>query len=265
MSENRCPLPVITYDAPDDQPVLVLGPSLGTSHRVWAAQEPAFGNDFRILHFELPGHAGPGSATWDPFISFDDLGEQVLETLGAMGVERCAYIGISLGGMLGMWLAANEPNLIETLGLVCTSAYLPPAEGWWTRAGIVKSSGIEPIVDASLERWFTPEFAESSPDVVAKFADELRQVQPNGYIACCLAIADMDLRADLAKIEAPTLVISGRRDPSTPPEHGALIAEGIAGARLLVVDDAAHLANVSSPETVTAALLEHLRVTMLER
>jgi 3-oxoadipate enol-lactonase len=265
MSKRRVPLPVITYDAPDDQPALVLGPSLGTSYQVWAAQQPAFRDDFRILHFELPGHGGHASASWDPFSSFDDLGEQVLETLDGAGVESCAYFGVSLGGMLGMWLAANAPDLIETLGLVCTSAYLPPAEGWWTRAGLVKSSGMEPIIEASLGRWFTPEFTERSPEVAAEFAAELRQVDPAGYAACCLAIADMDLRADLARIEAPTLVISGGRDPSTPPEHGGIIADGIAGARLLVVEDAAHLANVSSPEVVTAALLEHLRVTMLKR
>lgn len=265
MSERQVPLPVITYDAPDDQPVLVLGPSLGTSHRVWAAQEAAFFDDFRIVHFELPGHRGRGVTAWDVSNSFDDLGEQVLETLDGAGVERCAYFGVSLGGMLGMWLAANAPDLIETLGLVCTSAFLPPAEGWWARAGLVKSSGMEPIVEASLGRWFTPEFTDRSPEVVAEFAAGLRQVDPDGYAACCLAIASMDLRGDLAKIEAPTLVISGGRDPSTPPEHGGIIADGIAGARLLVVEDAAHLANVSSPEVVTAALLEHLRVTMLER
>ena len=257
MSERRASLPVMTYDAPDDQPVLVLGPSLGTSHRVWDAQKPAFWDDFRIVHFELPGHGGD-SYSWDPITSFDQLGELVLETLDGMGVERAAYFGVSLGGMLGMWLAANAPDLIESLGLVCTSAYLPPAEGWWARGGLVKYLGMEPVVEASLGRWFTPEFAESSPEVVAEFAAELRQVDPTGYAWCCLAIADMDLRGDLADIEAPTLVIAGGRDPSTPPDHGGIIADGIAGARLLVVDDAAHLANVSSPEVVTAALLEHL-------
>jgi 3-oxoadipate enol-lactonase len=265
MSKHRVPLPVTTYDGPDDQPVLVLGPSLGTSHRVWAAQEPAFWDDFRIVQFDLPGHGGHASASWDPFSSFDDLGEQVLETLDAVGVDRCTYFGVSLGGMLGMWLAANEPDLIETLGLVCTSAYLPPAEGWRSRASLVSSSGLEPVVEASVGRWFTPEFAERAPEVIAAFAGDLRQVDPAGYAACCLAIAGMDLRADLARITAPTLVISGGRDSSTPPEHGAVIADGIEGGRLLVVDDAAHLANVSSPEVVTAALLEHLRVTMLER
>jgi 3-oxoadipate enol-lactonase len=255
MSEHRPTLPVIADDGPDDAPVLVLGSSLGTSHEIWARQEPALRDEFRVVRFELPGH-GRHRHSWPPFSSFDELGELVLETLD--GLESFAYCGVSLGGMLGMWLAANAPERIETLGLVCTSAHMPPAEGWWTRAGLVKSSGMEPIVEASLGRWFTPEFTERSPDVVAEFAAGLRQVDPDGYAACCVAIADMDLRADLAKIEAPTLVISGGRDPSTPPEHGGIIADGIAGARLLVVEDAAHLANVSSPEIVTAALLEHL-------
>lgn len=250
-------LPVVSYDGADDEPVLVLGPSLGTSTEVWARQQPALWDHFRIVQFELPGHGGD-RWSWDPITTFDELGELVLETLEGAGVERAAYCGVSLGGMLGMWLAANAPDLIETLALVCTSAYLPPPEAWWARGGLVKYSGMEPVVDASLGRWFTPEFAERSPEVVAEFAAELRRVDPTGYAWCCLAIADLDLRADLARIEAPTLVIAGGRDPSTPPEHAELIASGISGARLLVVEDAAHLANVEAPEVVTAALLEHL-------
>jgi 3-oxoadipate enol-lactonase len=243
-------------DSPASAPVLVLGGSLGTSQMIWDSQVAAFGERFRPLRYELPGHGGSGADS--PPYSISELGAAVLHLFDVFGVERAAYCGISLGGMIGMWLAAHAPDRIDALGLVCTSAYLPPADGWRARAALVTAEGLRPVVEPSVGRWFTPEYAERAPDVVAAYVAKLRSVNPSGYAGCCLAIADMDLRADLAKIEAPTLVISGGRDPSTPPEHGALIADGIAGARLLVIDDAAHLANASSPEIVTAALLEHL-------
>ncbi len=243
-------------DSLEDAPVLVLGNSLGTSRRIWNGSLDAFSERFRLLRFELPGHGGAGSP--EPPYSISDLGLGVLGLLDEFGIETASYCGISLGGMIGMWLAANAHDRIESLGLVCTSPYLPPAENWRSRAELVLSSGLEPIVEASLGRWFMPEFTERAPEVVKAYGNELQWTNSTGYAGCCLAIADMDLRADLARIKAPTLVISGGRDPSTPPEHGAEIVRRVAGARQFVIDDAAHLANVSAPEIVTAALLEHL-------
>jgi 3-oxoadipate enol-lactonase len=237
-------------------PVLVLGNSLGTSRMVWDRQVAALGERFRLLRFELPGHGG--SAAWTGPYSIGRFGAEVLALLDSAGIERAAYCGISLGGMIGMWLAANAPDRIAALGLACTSAYLPPAEGWRARAELVRTSGLASISAQSAGRWFTPAFAEREPAVVAAFIAELERTDPVGYAGCCLAIADMDLRADLARIKAPTLVISGADDPATPPEHGALIAAGIGGARQIVVQGASHLANVSSPTEVTTALLEHL-------
>lgn len=243
-------------DSPSDAPVLVLGPSLGTSRMVWDRQVEAFGERFRLLRFELPGHGGAGSP--EPPYSIAELSLAVLELFDTYGVEQASYCGVSLGGMIGMWLAAHAPERIERLGLVCTSAWMPPAEGWQSRAAAVLASGLAPIVEASLGRWFTPEFASSQPELVTAYGNELRWTNSAGYAGCCLAIAEMDLRTDLAEVTAPTLVIAGGRDPAAPPTHGAVITEWIDGARLKVIEDAAHLANVSSPEIVTAALLEHL-------
>lgn len=178
--------------------------------------------------------------------------------LDSAGVERASYCGISLGGMIGMWLAANAPDRIAALGLVCTSAYLPPAEGWRARVEQVRAAGLASISAQSAGRWFTTEFAEREPAVITAFIAELERIDPVGYAGCCLAIADMDLRADLASIKAPTLVLSGSDDPATPPEHGAAIAARIEGARHVVVKDASHLATVSSPTEVTQSLLDHL-------
>jgi 3-oxoadipate enol-lactonase len=242
-----------------DRPVLVLGNSLGTSRRLWDRQAPALSERFRLLRYELPGHGGAGTPPGE--LTVGRLGGWVLDLLDRHRVERAAYCGVSLGGMVGMWLAAHAPERIGPLGLICTSAYLPPAAGWLDRAAAVLSKGMAPIVDQSIGRWFTPAFIADCPEVITSFAAELAAADPAGYAACCLAIAGLDLRGDLASITAPTLVISGADDPATPPEHGAAIAAGIGGARQLVVAGA-HLANVSSSGEVTAALLDQLSVTM---
>lgn len=258
MSDPRPEGPQLTasLDGPPGAPVLVLGNSLGTSRTVWDRQVAALGERFRLLRFELPGHGG--STAWPGPYTIAGLGAGVLALLDSAEVERAAYCGISLGGMIGMWLAANAPDRVAALGLVCTSACLPPADGWRARADQVLATGLASISVQSAGRWFTPGFASREPEVVASFVAELESTDPVGYAGCCLAIADMDLRADLSSIKAPTLVISGADDPATPPDHGAAIADGISGARQIVVKDAAHLANVSSPAEVTAALLDHL-------
>jgi len=243
-------------DGPSGAPVLVLGNSLGTSRMVWDRQVAALGERFRLLRYELPGHGG--SSAWPGPYSIAGLGAEVIALLDSAGIGRAAYCGISLGGMVGMWVAANAPDRVSALGLVCTSAYLPPADGWRARADQVRAAGLASISAQSAGRWFTSEFAEREPEVVSSFITELERTDPAGYAGCCLAIAGLDLRADLSSITAPTLVISGADDPATPPEHGAVIAAGIGGARQVVIDRAAHLANVSSPGEVTAALLDHL-------
>jgi 3-oxoadipate enol-lactonase len=236
--------------------VLVLGNSLGTSAEIWDRQVPAFSENFTLVRYELPGHGGSGARPGPYTIA--ELGTGVLALLDALGVERAGYCGISLGGMIGMWLAANAPSRIAALGLVCTAAYLPPAEAWRQRAASVRTAGLASISAAVVSRWFTPAYAATSPEVVAGFRAGLERTDPEGYAGCCEAIADMDLRADLASITAPTLVVAGADDPATPPDCGAAIARGIDGARLEVIPGAAHLAAVSAPDPITTALAGHL-------
>jgi 3-oxoadipate enol-lactonase len=247
-----------SLDGPPGAPVLVLGNSLGTSRMIWERQLPVLADHFRLLRYELPGHGG--SAAGPGAYSIGALGAGVLALLDSFEVERASYCGISLGGMIGMWLAANAADRIGALGLVCTSAHLPPAENWSARASQVRASGMASISAQSAGRWFTSDFADREPEIVASFIAELERTDPAGYGGCCLAIADMDLRADLDSITAPTLVISGADDPATPPDHGAAIAARIADARHVVIQAAAHLANVSSPAEVSAALADHLGI-----
>ncbi len=251
------PLPLTaSLTGPAAAPVLVLGGSLGTSRAVWDGQVPVFAARYRLLRYELPGHGGAPSPPGPYTIA--RLGRGVLALLDRHGIERAAYAGISLGGMAGMWLAAHAPDRIGALGLVCTSAYLPPAGNWLARADQVLAHGMGSVRPQSLARWFTPGFLGREPAAAATAGDDLERTDPAGYAGCCAAIAGMDLRGALGEITAPVLVVSGSEDRATPPDHGARIASGIAGARLLVVRGAAHLATVSHPGQVGAALAAHL-------
>jgi len=253
------PVAAAPLDGPAGAPVLVLGNSLGTSAAVWDCQVAEFRRHFRLVRYDLPGHGGsPAQAA--PY-TIAGLGAGVLAVLDSIGVRRFGYCGISLGGMIGMWLAAAVPERITALGLVCTSAYLPPAEGWRARASQVRAAGMASVSGAVVGRWFTPEFAVRAPGVIGEFRAELERTDPVGYAGCCEAIADMDLRADLSRVTAPTLVLAGADDPATPPEHGAAIAKLVVGARLDVIPATAHLATIEAADAVTGALLTHLRAT----
>jgi 3-oxoadipate enol-lactonase len=241
---------------PSSKPVLVLGNSIGTTRAVWDSQAAVLGEHFRLLRFEYPGHGGP-AAPAGPY-SIGGLAAGVLALLDDYGVDRALYCGISLGGMVGIWLASRAPERIAALGLCCTSAYLPPASMWAERAALVRSAGMGPVADQAAGRWFTPAFRQRDPATVDAIVAEMRRVDPAGYAGCCDAIGSMDQRGSLGSITAPTLVIAGAEDPATPPWHGAVIAAGIAGSRLRVIRGGSHLANVSQPGEVTAALLSHL-------
>ena len=199
------------------RPVLVLGNSLGTSRAIWEPQVPALAAHFRLLRYELPGHGGDARAgAPDPPpgpYSIAGLGAAVLALLDSRGIDRASYCGISLGGMIGMWLAANAPARIAALGLCCTSAHMPPASGWTGRAALVRAEGMAPVTGPSLGRWFTPAFARSSPAVLAAVAAMLDSTDPEGYAGCCEAIAAMDLRPSLGSITVTHPGHRGQRRP----------------------------------------------------
>jgi 3-oxoadipate enol-lactonase len=240
-----------------DAPVLVLGSSLGTTMAMWEPELAALGRGRRLVRFDHRGHgASPAPAPpWD----IADLGRDVLELLDALALERVSYAGVSLGGMVGMWLAANAPERIERLVIVCSSAYLPPSQAWAERAAAVSAAGDVGVVSASvLERWFTPGFAAGSPETMAWMDAMLRACPPAGYAGCCGVIERLDLRGELARISAPTLVIAAAEDPSTPPAHSELIAAAIPGARLSVLEHGAHLVAVERPDEVSTLIERHM-------
>ncbi|MEU9040564.1 MULTISPECIES: 3-oxoadipate enol-lactonase [unclassified Kitasatospora] len=244
-------------DGPPDAPVLFLGPSLGTSLAVWDAQLPALSRHHRVIRFDLPGHGGTPAGILPDLraTTVADLADLVLALADHLGVRRFGYAGLSLGGAIGAHLAVHHPERVTALALVCSSARFGPADGWRARAELVRAKGPEALATTAPGRWFTPAFA-GSPAAAAQVADLCRTAR-SGYAACCEALAAYDLRAELARITAPTLVIGGRRDPATPPAHARELADGIPDAGLLELADASHLAPVEQPQAVLTALLGH--------
>jgi len=244
-----------TISGPADGPPLVLGSSLGTTRVMWDPQVAALAQRHRVVVFDHRGHGG-SDVPAGPY-AIDDLGRDVLEMLDRLGIARFSYAGLSLGGMVGMCLAATAPDRIERLALLCTSAHLGPAEAWHERARLVRENGLTRVADTVIARWFAPSFVAAAPDVVARYRAMLLSAPPEGYAACCEAIASMDLRDALAAVTAPTLVIAGELDEVTTVSHATDIVERVSGARLSVVPAAAHLANVEQPTAVTQLLIEH--------
>jgi 3-oxoadipate enol-lactonase len=241
---------------PDGAGTLLMGGSLGTNLRMWDGQSP-LAERFRLVRFDHRGHGGspipPG-----PY-EIEDLGRDVLALMDELRVERACYCGLSIGGMVGMWLAINAPERIDRLVLICTSAHMPPASWWQQRARTVIGAGsTEPIADQVVARWLTPAFAAARPDVRADLRGMLTSTPADGYARCCGAIERMDLRPRLDAIAAPTLVVSGSEDPATPPPMQAAIAAAIPGARHEVVTPAAHIAPVERPEQINRLIEEHL-------
>ena len=239
-----------------DAPTLVLSNSLGSTPAMWDRQMSALTRHFRVIRYDHRGH-GRSPVPPGPY-DIEDLGRDLVALLDRLGVARAHVCGLSIGGMVGMWVAAHAPDRVDRLVLCCTSASLGPPEAWAERAATVRSRGTAAVADAVVARWFTPGYAARNRRLVAEMRAMLAATPAEGYAACCGAVERMDLRPDLGAIRAPTLVIAGADDPATPPSHAERIAEGIAGSRLVVIEDAAHLVNVEQADAVDRLVIDHL-------
>lgn len=248
-------------DGPADAPVLVLANSIGTTMDLWDAQLPVLRRRFRLLRFNARGHGG-SAAPPGPY-ALAELGTDVLGLLNSHGITTAAFCGVSLGGMTGLWLAANAPERISSLVVCCAAIVpMPSRQAWLERAALVRADGMAAISGPAPARWFTPGFIARQPAAVDRAIAMLLGTEPEGYAGCGEAIADMDLRPALGAIKAPTLVVSGEQDQAAPPWMGAVTARGIEGSRLIVIRGAAHLANYETPGPVTDAIASHLLATI---
>ena len=243
-----------TVDGAADAPVVVLSNSLGATRGMWNPQVPALAERYRVVTYDARGH-GESAAPPGPY-TLDDLVDDLVALLDEVGAERAHVAGLSLGGMTAMRLAVREPQRLDRLAVLCTSAK-PDPQPFLDRAAAVRSGGTAPLAPAIAARWLTPGYAAEHPELVAELESMIAGADDDGYAACAEVVAAVDLREDLARITSPTLVISGQEDLALPPAHQQLIAEGIPGARLLTLSPAAHLANLEQTRQVTESLLGH--------
>jgi 3-oxoadipate enol-lactonase len=233
----------------------MLSNSLGTDMGMWAPQLEHWSQSFRVLRYDQRGHglsdAPPGS------YSIDRLGRDAIELLDALDVAAAHYCGLSLGGMVGQWLGIREPARLRRLVLANTSSYMGPPPGWDARIELVHARGMAPLAEASVERWFTPDFANREEAAVAAIGAMLQATEPNGYAGCCAAIRDMDMRRTVGLIDVPTLIIGGASDPATPPPHSDALADAIDGSQLVMLN-AAHLSNIERPSDFSDAVARFL-------
>lgn len=249
---------VIHYDVKGDAraPALLMLNSLGTNMGMWEDQMSELRQRFRVIRYDVRGHGQSSSSSAGEY-PISTLATDALAVLDAADAPSAHWCGLSLGGMTAMWVAAHRPERVLRLVLCNTSAYMPPASAWQSRIDLVLRDGMTAVADAVIERSFTAAFRAAAPDGVKRIRSMLLASQPEGYAAACGAIRDMDQRADLRLISAPTLVVCGSKDPATPVEHSEVLKVGIAGSHLVMLD-AAHLSNIERSNEFSKAICRFL-------
>ncbi|WP_017575635.1 3-oxoadipate enol-lactonase [Nocardiopsis kunsanensis] len=246
-----------TVTGPSEAPPLLLGGSLGSTAQMWQPQAEELSTHFRVVRFDLRGH-GLSPVPEGPY-TMADLGEDVLALMDRLGIARAHYAGISLGGMIGQWLALNAPDRIDRLALLATSPYPGPPQNWLDRAALAREKGPGALADAVVGRWFTEGYARAHADEVEELRDGIADTPAEGYASCCEAISRWDVREELPHVTVPTLVIGGAQDEATPVQGNTdLIAERIPGAQLVVLDHAAHLLSWQQAPRVNTLLARHM-------
>jgi 3-oxoadipate enol-lactonase/4-carboxymuconolactone decarboxylase len=247
---------VTLVDAPG-RPLLLLGPSLGTSvESLWGRCARLLRGDYHVVGWELPGHGAGAPATAG--FGIPGLAKEVLELADRVRPGATfRYAGDSLGGAVGLQLLLDAPERVTSAVLICTGAKIGESAGWRQRAETVRADGIQAVVAGSIQRWFSPGFAARQPETAGALVDALRAVDPESYALICEALATFDVRHRLTEITAPVLALAGIDDQPTPPENLALIAENVHHGQLVVLDGAAHLAPAELPPAVASLIDDH--------
>jgi len=245
-------------DGPAGAPVITLSHSLAASLEMWEPQLPALTRRFRVLRYDTRGHGGsevpPGAYT------LRLLADDVRGLLGALGIERTHFIGLSLGGMIGQTIALEHPEILGRLVLADTASHMPPESGplWDERIAKVEREGMAARVEETIGRWFTPPFIARSPDLVDRIRMLIRTTPPQGFIGCSRAIQRLNCTDRLGEIKAPTLIIVGADDLGTPVAASEVMQQRIPGSKLVVLESAAHLSNIEQAERFNQAVMTFL-------
>jgi 3-oxoadipate enol-lactonase len=241
-----------------DAPVVLFAHSIGTSRDLWLPQIPAFASAYRIVRYDARGHGG--SPVPEGEYSIDALGRDALEVLDAVGVARAHVVGLSLGGLTAMWLAINAPDRVGRIVLANTAARIGTRAQGEERIAIVRANGLATVAHLAMPRWFSTDFRARDGDTVERYRSLLASCAPHGYIGCFAVLRDTDLRDDLPRISAPTLIIAGTHDPATTVADAELLRDRIPGARMIELPTA-HLSNIEQPEAFSSAVLDFLETS----
>ena len=255
IDSHGCPIDV-EVTGPADAPVLMLSSSLGTTKHMWDPQMQAFAGRYRVVRYDRRGHGNSGVPK-GPY-NMEMLARDAIAVMDGLGLKKVNWLGLSMGGMEGMWLGANAPDRIEKLILSNTSTYYADKTPWHTRIETVSKAGsVAAISDAVINAWLTQDFQKNNPAETARMKEMMIATPVEGYLSCCAAVRDMDHREIIKSITAPTLIIAGSKDMATNVEAAEFIRDRIKGSKLAIVD-AAHIANVEQPGAYAKDVLAFL-------
>ncbi len=233
------------------KPALIFSNSLGTNFKMWQAQIDFFQQDFFVICYDTRGH-GASSAPQGPY-SIDQLGQDVVNLLDHLNVEKATFCGISMGGLTGQWLAIHRPERFNQVVVCNTSAKIGQEQAWNDRAALVREQGLQPIASTAASRWFTEPFIQSNATVVNNLQNDLAAGSAEGYASCCEALAKADVREQLKDITVPVLVVAGQQDPVTTVADGQYMVDRIANSQLFEIN-ASHISNIEQPEAFNQAV-----------
>ncbi|AMN67146.1 3-oxoadipate enol-lactonase [Psychrobacter sp. P11G5] len=236
-------------------PALLFSNSLGTSYHMWQPQIDVLQTDYFIICYDTRGH-GKSSAPTGPY-RLDQLGQDVIDLLDHLSIDKAFFCGISMGGMTGQWLAINYPDRFHHLMLCNTAAKIGNEAAWRDRAQLVREQGLAPIAATAAPRWFTADFIDSYPDVVAALSSTLAAGSSEGYASCCEALSVADTREQLKNIRVPVTVLAGIEDPVTTVADGQYMVEHIPNATLATID-ASHISNIEQPDAFNQLVRQYL-------
>lgn len=245
----------IQMDGPEDAPALLLSNSLSSDMTMWEDQLPQWTQHFRVVRYDPRGH-GESVANPGPY-TMAQLGQDAVAVLDHLGIARAHFCGLSMGGMVGMWLLTHARARLDRTVLSNTSAYMGPAALWNSRISLAREGGMAATVEPTVTRWFPRAFHDRAPQTIERMRAMIRRTPQNGYIGCCAAIREMDQRESIRTIEAPVMIIIGANDPATTPEAGEIIHAAIRNSTTTYLD-AAHISNVEQPEAFTRAVADYL-------
>ncbi|QSG83328.1 3-oxoadipate enol-lactonase [Acinetobacter indicus] len=233
------------------KPALVFSNSLGTNFKMWQPQIDHFQQDFFVICYDTRGH-GASSAPQGPY-TLDQLGQDVVNLLDHLNIEKAAFCGISMGGLTGQWLAINKPERFSHVVVCNTAAKIGQEQAWQDRAALVREQGLAPIASTAAGRWFTEPFIQSNAATVVTLSNDLGAGSPEGYASCCEALAKADVREQLKDIQVPVFIVTGQQDPVTTVADGEFMQQRIANAELFEIN-ASHISNIEQPEAFNQAV-----------